>query len=155
DFWLRAGPTWINATINSQLNWYQKYDTERNASNTYKLGWFVPGSIFSFRIDGSYLNTRERPGFEIDTRAPRTDRQLRVSLDYKALSKTYLGVAASRLESRFSEEAEYQGVNLQTSLNHPALTYGGNVRHTLTPLTSLTVSATHTDTTFEFSPDRD
>ena len=155
DFWLHLGPTWLTASLNEQINWFQKYVGERTANNTYKLGWNVPGSVISFKIDGAYVNARERPGFEIDTRAARKDTDFRGALDYKALSKTYLGVTATRVQSRFAEEAEFLGVNLRTSLNHIDLAYGANLRHQLTPLTSITVNAIRTVSTFEFSPDRD
>ena len=50
DFWLHLGPTWVTASLNSQINWYQKYASERTANNQYKLGWSVPGSLMSFKI---------------------------------------------------------------------------------------------------------
>src|SRR5882757_34272 len=67
DFWLHLGPTWVTANLNESINWYQKYSSERTATTGYKVGWSVPGSRILFKVDASYLDARERPGFEIDT----------------------------------------------------------------------------------------
>lgn len=155
DFWLRVGPTWVTASMNESINWYQKYASERTANNGYRLGWSVPGSRMSLKLNGAYLSARERPGFEIDTRAARKETDFSGSVEFHALAKSYLGLTAGRVQTRFSDEAEYLGTNLRTALNRIDSNYGVNVRHQLTPLTSLTFGATRSTAHFEFSPDRD
>ena len=155
DFWLRLGPTWLTATLSESINWYQKYVSERTATTGYKLGWSVPGSRMSFKVNGSYLNAHERPGFEIDTRAGRKETGFGGSLDFHALPKSYIGVSAARQQTRFADEAQYLGTSLRTSLNRVDTSYGANFRHQLTPLTSITFSATRSNARFEFSSDRD
>ena len=73
DFWIHAGPTWITAGLVESINWYQTYASERTGNGAYRLGWIVPGARMNLKINGAYLNARERPGFEIDTRAARDD----------------------------------------------------------------------------------
>ena len=155
DFWLHLGPTWVTASLNSQINWYQKYASERTANNQYKLGWNVPRSVLSFKIDYVHTDVRERPGFEIDTRAGRKEVTYSGSVDYKALSKTYLGVSGTRERTRFASEAEFDGTNLEIALNRVNTTAAVNVRHQLAPLTSLTMSVSRSMDRFEFSPERD
>jgi Putative beta-barrel porin 2 len=155
NFWLRLGPTWVTATLNESINWYQTYASERTASTGYKMGWSVPGSRMSFKVDGSYVNAHERPGFEIDTRAGRAETTFSGSLDVHALPKSYIGVSAARQQTRFADEAAYLGTSLRTSLNRVDTSYGANFRHQLTPLTTITFSATRANARFEFSRDRD
>ena len=155
DFWLHLGPTWIIASMNESINWYQKYATERTANNTYKLGWTVPGAHVSFKVDGAYTSARERPGFEIDTRAARKQTDFSGSLDFHALSKTFIGVSASRSQPRFAEDAVFEETNLRTSLNRVDTSYAINLRHILTPLTTITFNGSRSFGKFEFSPDRD
>ena len=138
DFWLRLGPTWLSANITEGINWYQEYSTERNASNIYKISWTVPGSRVSFKVDAGYLNVKDRPGFEIDTRAERSDTNFGGSVDFHALS-SHIGVTATRLQTAFADDAFYNGTDLQTSLNRVDTTYGVNFRHVLTPLTTITL----------------
>ncbi len=154
DFWLPAGSTWITASLSESLNWYQKYSSERNANTGYKLGWRVPGSFISLKLDSSYLNAHERPGFEIDTRAGRTESTFSGSLDFHALPKSFIGVTAARQQTRFADDADYQGTSLKTSLDRIDTAYGLSFRHELTPLTSFTITATRSNARFEFSPDR-
>jgi len=154
DFWLRMGPTWLSANVTEAINWYQKYSSERNASNIYKVGWNVPGSRVSLKLDAGYVNVKDRPGFEIDTRAGRTETNFGGSLDFHALSKSYIGVTATRLQTAFADDAVYNGTDLQTSLNRVDTSYGVNVRHVLTPLTSITLGVIRSNADFEFSPQR-
>ncbi|HEX3646574.1 MAG TPA: outer membrane beta-barrel protein [Vicinamibacterales bacterium] len=155
DFWLHLGPTWVTANLNESINWYQTYSTERTANNTYKLGWIVPGTLMNVKINGSYLSAKERPGFEIDTRVARKETHFDGSVDYHALSKSYLGVTATRQQTRFASDAEFLDINLQTSLNRVDSSYGVYVRHNLTPLTTLVFTGSRAYSTFEFSPLRD
>ena len=64
DWWLRIGRTWLVGTVTEALVYYNTYASERSVNGFYKLGWLVPMTRFTFRADGSYLTTRERPGFE-------------------------------------------------------------------------------------------
>jgi hypothetical protein len=155
DFWLHLGPTWVTANLNESINWYQKYSTERTANNTYKLGWIVPGALMNFKINGAYVSARERPGFEIDARVARKEIHFDGSVDYHALSKSYIGVTASRRQTRFASDAEFLAINLQTSLNRVDSSYGVYIRHTLTPLTTLVFTGSRAYGRFEFSPLRD
>ena len=155
DFWIHAGPTWITASVHESINWYQKYASERTANNTYRLGWHAPLTRMTFHVDGSYVNARERPGFEIDTRAARKETLFTSSLDFNALSKSYIGVSASRQQTRFAEEAVYLDTNLRTTLNRIDTAIGLNFRQQLTPLTTINLNATRSTARFEFTPDRD
>jgi hypothetical protein len=155
DFWLHLGSTWVTANLNESINWYQKYSTERTANNTYKLGWIVPGALMNFKINGAYVSARERPGFEIDARVARKEIHFDGSVDYHALSKSYIGVTASRQQTRFASDAAFLDINLQTSLNRVDSSYGVYVRHNLTPLTTLVFTGSRAYGRFEFSPLRD
>lgn len=154
DIWLHLGPTWVTANLNETISWYQKYADERTANTRYKLGWRVPGSLLSFKINGTYVNARDRPGFEIDTRAARKETELTGSIDFHALSHSYIGVTAGRQQTRFAGDAEYLGTNLQQSLNRISTAVGLTFRHELTTLTSVTFSATRSHDQFEFAPER-
>jgi len=155
DFWLPLGPTWLAASLKESINWYQQYAGERTANTTYKLGWSVPGSRVSFKVDGAYLDSHERPGFEIDTRAGRKETAFTSSLDYHVGPKSSVGVSATRQQTRFADQAMYLGTNLREALDRVDTSFGVNVRHQLTPLTSVTFGATRARSRFEFSPARD
>ena len=66
DLWLRFGPTWIQSNIKEDIVWFNRYASERSANNTYTVSWFVPLNRLTLKPTWTYLNTRQRPGFEID-----------------------------------------------------------------------------------------
>jgi len=154
DLWLRMGPTWLTGKVDESLTWFEQYASERTANSLYGIGWSMPGSRMAFKVNGTYLNTRERPGFEIDTRAEHTDVTFSGSYDFNAFSKTFIGVTAARVDTGFVENAEYLGVNLHDSLNRRTLSYGLTARHQLTPLTTVSGGVTRQEDDFDYSPDR-
>jgi putative beta-barrel porin BBP2 len=155
DLWLRMGRTWITGNIGEQIVWYQKFDSERSVNGRYQVGWNVPLNRITFNVDGSFLNTRERPGFEIDKRSQRIEKGVDAAVEVRALSKTYFGVRASRLSVDFDKDALFLDSNLHFELNRVSTTGGLTVRHQLTPLTAVTLDVTRIQDRFEFSPLRD
>jgi hypothetical protein len=155
DVWLRMGRTWITATIKEDLIWYQKYTTERSANNTDTIGWLVPLNRLKIKTSANHASTKERPGYEIDTRSQHTETTYSASVEVRALSKTYFGVVGLRQKFEFASDAVFLGSNLQTELSRVSTSAGLIVRQQVTPLTSISVIAQRQQDRFEFSPLRD
>jgi hypothetical protein len=155
DLWLRFGPSWINGNVKEDLVYYQKYASERSANTSVKVNWIIPLNRLLLNPGVSYLATRARPGFEIDTRAQRTEVDYNGLVELRVASKTFLGARGERRATNLDQGTEYRGINLHDELTRTATTYGVTVRHQATPLTSITFDATHEQDRFEFSPDRD
>ncbi len=155
DLWLRMGRTWFTGAIDEQIVWYQKYTTERAANTTYSLGWKVPLNRLTANVGASYANVRDRPGFEIDARSRRKELGYSGSVEVRALSKTFFGVTASRQKVDFDKDAVFLNSNLQFELNRVTTSGGLTVRHQITPLTSVSLTATRSQDRFEFSSLRD
>jgi hypothetical protein len=155
DLWLPVGPTWLTATIKEDVNWYKEFASERSANSTFNGGWRVPLSRVLFKINTTYSNTRARPGFEIDARALRTVFGYDGSVEFRALSRTYVGITGQRARTDFAAGATFDGANLQTELNRLSTSYGLTVREQLTALTAIMLSVSRAEDRFEFSPLRD
>jgi len=155
DLWLHMGPTWVVGNIREDINWYQQYESERSANTTYAVGWRVPLSRVAFKVNAAYANSRERPGFEIDARALRTQVVYDGAAEIKALSRTYVGVTAQRDQTRFDESAAFRGTNLHDELNRVSTQVGVTVREQVTTLTSITFTTQRAHDRFEFEPLRD
>jgi hypothetical protein len=155
DLWLRVGSTWVVGKITEDVNWYQKYSSERNASTGYSVGWRVPLARLGFKFDAARRNARDRPGFEIDARSNRAETKLDGLVELRMLSKTYIGVTGERQRVDFDKDAVFLTSNLQTELDHTTTGGGLSLRHQLTPLTSIALTATRAADRFEFSPLRD
>ena len=152
DLWLRMGRTWLFGTVGEEIVWYQKYASERSANTNYKLGWHVPLNRLTFNVGGSYVTTRDRPGFEIDARAQHTETGGTASAEIRWLSKTYFSVTGSVVKTNFVSTATFDDVNLQDALNRTDTTGGFTVRQQITPLTSISVDVSRDQQAFDFSP---
>jgi hypothetical protein len=155
DLWLHMGPTWVIGKVKQDINWYKEFASERSANTTYNVGWRVPLSRLAFKVNAMYSNSRERPGFEIDARALRTLFSYDGAVEFRTLSRTFIGVTGQRARTDFADDATFRGAGLKNELNRVSTSYGFTLREQLTTLTSITVAATRTQDRFEFSPLRD
>jgi hypothetical protein len=155
DLALRMGRTWLMGVIREDIVWFSKYDGERSANNNYTLNWLVPLTRFAFVVGGNWVNTRERPGFEIDARANRKELAGNGAFEIRALSRTLIGARAEHRIISFDENAAFQGVNLDQELSRTDTSFGATVRHELTPLTSLVFEVGRDQERFDSSSFRD
>jgi putative beta-barrel porin BBP2 len=155
DWWLRAGPTWFLGNVTEGLVYYNTYASERSVNGFYKAGWLVPLTRLTLQVDGSYLTTRDRPGFEIDVRSHRYETAVDGSLELRAFSKTFVGIKGQRTKVNFDKDAVFLDSSLQLELNRTVTTAAVTARHELTPLTSLTFDVGKEEDRFQFSPLRD
>src|SRR5262249_47619404 len=131
---------------------YQPSASERNESTGYGGGGRVPLARFGYKIDAARRNARDRPNLEIDTRAERAETKVTGLVEYRMLSKTYVGVTLEHQGTDYDSEEVYNGANLQTDLDHTTTGGGLSLRYQLTPLTSLPLTPPPTDATFKYSP---
>jgi hypothetical protein len=119
------------------------------------LKWLVPLNRITLTPVWSYVNTRDRPGFEIDTRAQRTETGYGVTMDYKLFTKTFIGFEGRSAKTNFAADTSYRGTDLQTELNRTDTIETVSLRHQVTPLTTLTFSAALEQDRFAFDSTRD
>jgi hypothetical protein len=152
DLWLRVGPSWVQGNIREDIVWFQKFTSERSANNSYTVKWMIPLNRLTVTPNGAYVNTRERPGYEIDARAERTEKMYGGNIEYRLFTKTFVGVEARRAMTDFVEGSFFQGTDLHNELNRTVDIGTLNVRHQMTPLTSLNLSASIDQDRFQFDP---
>ena len=152
--WLPFGLTWIRGSVQEDLVWYKKFESERSANTGTSLAWTVPMTRFTAAVRGGWLRTNDRPGFEIDQRADRWEKTVGGSFELRTLSRTFFGVSAERRGFTYDEDESFQGVPL-TDLNRRQVTEGVTMRHDLTPLTSLVFEVGLQQDRFDTQPLRD
>jgi hypothetical protein len=119
-----------------------------------RFDWTIPFNRLVVAPGLVYLNTRERPGYEIDTRAPRVESGYAGTLELRVGSNSYLGVRGDRRTTDFDETAVFDGTSLRSELNRTVTTEGFTFRLQATPLTGVVFEASGEQDRFEFSPDR-
>jgi len=155
DLWLHLGRSILSGNVTEDLVYYRTYSSQRSANHSLKVGLLVPLTRVTFRGSASYLNTRDRPGFEIDARPQRRELVYEGGVELRMLSKTSFGIKAIRQKIEFAADAVFLGNNLRTELNRQINGESLTVRHELTPLTTLTVDVGQQRDRFDFSPLRD
>lgn len=152
QFWMRFGPSWVSGEVDEQVIWYQKYASERSANTTYALNWKIPISRLTVDVGGRYVNTRDRPGYEIDARAQRFETTFTGKVEIRALSKTFFGVEASRQSVEYAADATFLDTSLHDELNRVVTNEGLTIRQQVTPLTSVTLALVREEDRFDFTP---
>jgi hypothetical protein len=155
DLWLRLGRSWLQATIREDIVWYQKYSSERSANASYSIAWRMRLNRLYVTLIPDYVNTRERPGFEIDARSQRIEYGGKADVEVRAFAKTFLALNGAWRKVNFDKDAVFLNSNLQFELNRTTSGGGVSLRHQLTPLTSISLNVGRTQDRFEFSPLRD
>jgi hypothetical protein len=155
DWWLRMGRTFFLGNVTQGFVYYDKYADERSINGFYKGGWLVPLTRLTALVDGSYLTTKDRPGFEIDERARRFETGVDGSIEVRALSRTFVGIKAKRQEIKYDQGATFLEESLRIQLNRTVTEGALTFRHELTPLTSVTVDVQRQQARFQFAPLRD
>src|SRR5215468_3675936 len=105
NFWVRLGPSWLSGGVQEDLVYFKESAGERSANNAYQLSWTIPLNRITFRPKVDYKNTRERPGYEIDTRALHTELMYGGQVDVKWLSKSSFILKADRYQVVFDQAA--------------------------------------------------
>ena len=71
---LRAGRSRLSGKASGQYLYFQKYDAQRSWNTTLDGTWRFPLVRITPFVLGTRTNTKDRPGYEIDSRARRVDR---------------------------------------------------------------------------------
>jgi hypothetical protein len=155
DLWLPTGRTWLYGIVREDVVWFKEFVSERSLNTVLRGGWLVPLTRLSFNVGTGWTHTRERPGFEIDARAERDERQLTGAAEVVTFARTRLGVRGERRRFEYEEGQTFNGVDLRQELSRTNDVFGFTTRYELTPLTTLAASLSREQDRFLFSPLRD
>lgn len=155
ETWLRLGPARLTSRSRSGLVYYQQYRGERAVNSDHEARLeFLFNRIRPF-VDASFLNSRQRPSYEIDARARREETGVTLGGRIRLLGDTWLDVAAHRSRVNFDADATYFGTQLRDVLNRDVERLSATLRYPLTPFTSIVMLADTQRDRFELSPIRD
>jgi hypothetical protein len=155
DAWFQVGRAWVTSTIREDFVYYRVFAEERSVNSSYRGTVSVPFNRLTVNTSADYLNTRDRPGYEIDARSRHTEDGIRGAAEYRAFGKTFVAATVERSNVAFDPDALYLGRSLRRELNRTLTSAGLSVRHQLTPVTSLALLVRREQDRFEFSPVRD
>jgi hypothetical protein len=155
ETWLRVGAARFKSRSRSGIVYYRDYRGERsvNADHEARLE-FLFNRVRPF-AEVSFLNSRQRPGYEIDTRARREETAVTLGSRIRLLGQTWLDVSAHRSRVAFDADATFFGTSLRDVLNRDVERASAAVRYPMTPYTTIVMLADAQRDRFQLSPDRD
>jgi Putative beta-barrel porin 2 len=153
--WFRAGRTRWFADTRADLNYFQKYSTERSADITVHGRFEVPLNRMTPWAGGGFSNARQRVGYEIDVRTRRRIEDYGLGVDVRAAPKTTVGLRAQRQTFKFSSRDTFLGTSLREALARTINSAGLQYRQRLTPLTTFVLEADAIREEFDYATERD
>lgn len=155
QYWLRLGRSRISAKSDVTYSWFKQYENQRSFNNAHEAKFEVPLARITPFVDGRYQRGRVRPGYEINTRAFRTDQSYGGGVDVALTGKATVRAEAHTGELRYRDDEFFFGNSLQAALNRRTDSVALSWRQALTPLTTFVLRAEREEETFEFDAVRD
>src|SRR5262249_33252506 len=101
NFWGRVGRSRLRGRTAGQYLYFTRYANQRGWSSQNEGRWEVPlGRLMPF-VTGRYLNTFDRPSYEIDARTRSTSQGYGVGTEVHFSGKTYASVTARRQRDEY------------------------------------------------------
>ena len=148
NFWTRASKVRVTGKATGQYLYFQKYDNQRSWNTSDQLKLELPLSRFRPFAMGSYMNTRQRPGFEIDARARASTNIAGFGTEFHISGTSALLLSGTRTTTAFDDKETFLGNELAQALNRRSDTELLELRYNLTPLTTLVVVSEATQDRF-------
>jgi hypothetical protein len=145
----------LRTTVGTDVVYYATYDSERSLDPSVRLRGEAYARRLTLFAEDDYLNTRQRPNYEIDVRSRHVENNVMAGAGVRLSSKLSFELAARRGRTDYDADAVFDGTSLQQTLNRETSGGIGAVRYRLSPLTSLGVKFDRLEDVFEFSPLRD
>ena len=150
DMFMRAGRGLLTVTGNVEFVYFNEFETERSI-NSDVLG------RFEFRFNrlrpyasASWLDTRQRPGYEIDARARHYEADYHAGSDLRVASKSTVRLDFRHLDYSFDGDEVFDGRALHEELNRALRGIELSWRQRLTVLTTWVTRMSRETERFEF-----
>ncbi len=145
----------FTAALATDLVWYSKYSTERSVDPQATVRAEAYLHRLTLFAQDAYLNTRQRPNYEIDVRSRHLENTFEGGAEYRLTSKFSLGVSGRHEIIEYEQDAVFLGTSLRDTLNRDSTGYTVTAKHRLTPLTAISVKVDDFGDRFPYSPERD
>ena len=155
QYWLRLGRSRISAKSDLTYSWFKEFENQRSFNNVHEGKFEVPLARITPFVDGRYQRGRVRPGYEINTRAYRTDKSFGGGMDVALTGKATVRAEAHTGELKYRDDEFFFGNSLQEALNRSTDSIALSWRQELTPLTTFVLRTEREVETFEFDAVRD
>jgi hypothetical protein len=155
DAWLRLGKGRLSIHASVGYVYFAKYTTERGFNTDDNARLELPLTHFRPYAGFSYLNIRDRPGYEVDQRVRRSETGILGGVDVPFSRKTTCGLAYRTAKTVYAQGEQFSDTFLAYQLNRRTNVATARLRYALTPLTTVVLDAESVRERFEYASGRD
>jgi hypothetical protein len=155
QLWMRPANTRLTARFGGQYLYFKEFKDERAWNTRNEAKWEVPLSRLTPYVEGSYVNSQERQGYEIDSRSRRHDDSFGFGSGLRLSGKTEFVVGFKRANVEYAQDEAFLGAVLAEALNRREDVTRVQFRYALTPLTTFVVETDVARDRFELTSTRD
>jgi hypothetical protein len=155
DFWFRVGPVRLSGRGSLGYTYFRKYKNQAGFGGDATARLEVPFVRLRPYVAGSYSNTKDRIGYDLDIRSRHNATGVSAGLDVLVSTKTTIGVAVKSTRTRFEGAgSEFEAVDLQRAFDRDDKAVEASARYRLTPLTTITLTAAAQEDRFVYERER-
>jgi len=134
--------------------YYAHYESERSLDPQATLRGEAYANRLTLFAQGEYLNTRQRPNYEIDLRSRHVEQDFSGGLSVRLTTRFTLEGAVTGESVRYDGDAFFLGTSLRETLTRDTNGYRVIARERLSALTTVAVRYDNDRDRFPFSPER-
>lgn len=150
NLWTNVGPLRLSEKSAAQYLYFKEFDNQRSWNTMNDLRIELPLSRIKPFAAAGYANTRQRPGFEIDSRARATVNGVTLGSEIRMSGKTAIVLSGMRSTTAFDQHETFLGSELANSLNRHSDSELAEFRYRVTPLTTFVVMTDAVQDRFDF-----
>ena len=154
ELFLRTGRGLLSFSGGAEFVYFQQFDTERSINSNARGQYEFRFNRLRPFASASTLNTKQRPGYEIDVRARHYETEFRLGSDFRFMSKTTARLEFRQLAYSFAGEAVFAGRPLNQELNRTLKGVDLSWRQRLTALSTWITRVSRETERFEFEDAR-
>jgi hypothetical protein len=145
----------IRTTAAVDAVYFATYASERSFDPQVTLRGEAYATRLTFFGQGEYLNTRQRPNYEIDVRSRHVESDVSGGLNVKATSRLTVELAGKAGKTRYDADAVLLGNKLSDTLDRDTSGFSIVARERLSSLTTMALRYDNDQDRFPYTPVRD
>jgi hypothetical protein len=154
EMFLRTGRGLLSLDGQVEFVYFKEFETERSINSDARGQYELRFNRLRPYASASTLNTRQRPGYEIDARARHYETEFHAGADLRLASKSTIRVDGRHLVYTFAGDAVFDGLPLNQELNRTQRGLDVSWRKSLTTLTTWVTRGARETERFAFEPSR-
>lgn len=141
NLWLKTGPARLSAVAGGQYLYFKTYGNQRAWNTADTLRWELTRGRLRPFVTGAFSNTKDRPGFEIDSRVRQKQQVWTAGANLSIGGRSTLLLEGGQTHLNYDQSQQNFGVNVAQTLDRRTDLQRAQFRSVLTPLTTWVVSA--------------